>query len=112
MNKSLLGVLVLAGALWSTAAEMPVKNGDKIAFLGDSITAGGMNHSNGYCRLVIRGLAANGITAEPIGAGISGHKSNQMLARLDKDGTGGRGLTTGSSRAPMSYRCETAISGL
>ena len=85
MNRYLFGVLMLAGALWSTAAEIPVKSGDKIAFLGDSITAGGMNGSNGYCRLVIRGIAANGITAEPIGAGVSGHKSNQMLARLDKD---------------------------
>ena len=88
MMKSLFGVLLLAGAVSGSAVfatEIPVKDGDKIAFLGDSITAGGMGSSNGYCRLVIRGLAANGIVAEPIGAGISGHKSNQMLARLDKD---------------------------
>lgn len=80
-------VMVLAGALCvgaGYAQEIPVRNGDTMAFLGDSITAGGMR-SNGYCRLVIRGLEANGIKAEPIGAGISGHKSNQMLARLDKD---------------------------
>jgi lysophospholipase L1-like esterase len=80
-------VMILAGVLLAAAGraqEIPVKTGDKIAFLGDSITAGGM-HSNGYCRLVISGLAANGIQAEPIGAGVSGHKSNQMLARLDKD---------------------------
>ena len=83
-----LGILIVAGALCAAtgwAQEIPVKNGDKIAFLGDSITAGGMAGSNGYCRLVIRGLEANGIKAEAIGAGVSGHKSNQMLARLDKD---------------------------
>jgi lysophospholipase L1-like esterase len=30
-------------------------------------------------------LEANGVTVTPIGAGVSGHKSNQMLARLEKD---------------------------
>lgn len=83
-----VGIWVLSSALLAAtgwAQEIPVKNGQKIAFLGDSITAGGMAGSNGYCRLVIRGLEANGVKAEPIGAGISGHKSNQMLARLDKD---------------------------
>lgn len=82
------GVAVVAGLLLSAtswAGEIAVKNGEKIAFLGDSITAGGMGNPNGYCRLVISGLLANGIKAEPIGAGISGHKSNQMLARVDKD---------------------------
>jgi len=66
-------------------AEIAVKSGDKIAFLGDSITAGGWGNPAGYVRLVIAGLEANGIKAEPIPAGISGHKSDQMLARLDKD---------------------------
>lgn len=80
-------LVVAAGLLMAAsgrAQEISVKSGEKIAFLGDSITAAGMR-SNGYCRLVISGLAANGIQAEPIGSGISGHKSNQMLARLDKD---------------------------
>ena len=62
-----------------------VKSGEKIAFLGDSITAGGMGSATGYCRLVISGLEANAVNAVAIGAGISGHKSNQMLERLDKD---------------------------
>ncbi|MEQ1752162.1 MAG: GDSL-type esterase/lipase family protein [Prosthecobacter sp.] len=68
-----------------TSAEIAVKSGDKIAFLGDSITAGGWGNPAGYVRLVIAGLEANGVKAEPIPAGISGHKSDQMLARLDKD---------------------------
>ena len=80
-----LGLAGLLAAVTGFAQDIPVKSGQKIAFLGDSITAGGMGNSNGYCRLVIRGLGANGIQAEPIGAGVSGHKSNQMLARLQKD---------------------------
>jgi len=66
-------------------AESAVKSGEKIAFLGDSITQGGANNASGYVRLVISGLEANGIKATMIPAGISGHKSNQMLERLDKD---------------------------
>jgi lysophospholipase L1-like esterase len=66
-------------------AEIAVKSGEKIAFLGDSITAGGWGNPAGYVKLVIAGLAANGITAEPVPAGIGGHKSNQMLERLDRD---------------------------
>jgi lysophospholipase L1-like esterase len=37
----------------------------------------------GYVRLVIAGLKTNGVEATPIGAGIGGQKSNQMLARTD-----------------------------
>jgi lysophospholipase L1-like esterase len=66
-------------------AEIAVKSGEKIAFLGDSITAGGWGSPAGYVRLVIAGLEANGIKAEAVPAGIGGHKSDQMLARLDKD---------------------------
>lgn len=66
-------------------AAIPVKPGDKVAFLGDSITQAGQGSPGGYCQLVVSGLAANGVKAELIGAGISGHKSNDMLARLDHD---------------------------
>lgn len=79
---------VLAAALLVPSfskAEIAVKSGEKIAFLGDSITAGGWGSPAGYVRLVIAGLEANGIKAEAVPAGISGHKSDQMLARLDKD---------------------------
>jgi lysophospholipase L1-like esterase len=79
---SLFSVLV-----WSSlcsAADIPVKSGEKIAFMGDSITAAGAG-PGGYVRLVISGLEANDIKTTAIPAGISGHKSDQMLARLDKD---------------------------
>ncbi len=80
----------LAVALASLAAscfagEPLLKSGDRIAFLGDSITQFGADHQSGYAKLVVSGLAANGIKAEPVFAGISGHKSNDMLGRLDKD---------------------------
>jgi lysophospholipase L1-like esterase len=65
--------------------DAPIKTGDKIAFLGDSITQGGAGHPGGYVQLVGSGLAAAGVKVEIIGAGISGHKSNQMLERLDRD---------------------------
>ncbi len=78
---------LMIGGIVSTAvqaAEIPVKDGQKIAFLGDSITQAGAG-PKGYVRLVISGLEANGVKTTAIPAGISGHKSNQMLARLEKD---------------------------
>ncbi|MDZ4402854.1 GDSL-type esterase/lipase family protein [Prosthecobacter sp.] len=89
MNIHSLRILpVLAATLVApvlASAEIAVKSGEKIAFLGDSITHGGWSNPAGYVRLVIAGLEANGIKAEPVPAGISGHKSDQMLARLNKD---------------------------
>ena len=67
-------------------AETPlVKNGETVAFLGDSITEQGVESPSGYVRLVGSGLAANGIQIKIIAAGIGGDKSNQMGARLEKD---------------------------
>lgn len=87
VSSRLLAVLVSAaiGAPFCARSEIAVKSGEKIAFLGDSITQGGWSNPAGYVKLVIAGLAANGVQAEPVPAGISGHKSDQMLARLDKD---------------------------
>jgi len=75
-------VMFVAGLV--TAGEIQVKSGQKIAFLGDSITAGG-NAPLGYLGMVISGLEANGVKATKIPAGVSGHKSNQMLDRLQRD---------------------------
>ena len=92
MKTSILGVALLASvtalhplhAQDAAATPTPVVSGQKIAFLGDSITAAGAR-PGGYCRLVLDGLGREGISVTGIFAGISGHKSNQMLARLDKD---------------------------
>ena len=69
----------------SNLAAVRIKNGEAIAFLGDSITQAGARNATGYCKLVMRGLALHGVKARMIPAGVSGHKSNQMLKRLDKD---------------------------
>lgn len=61
-----------------------VKSGDRIAFLGDSITAAGVR-KNGYVTLVIDALNRQDLHVTPIPAGVSGHRSNDMLARLDED---------------------------
>ncbi len=74
------------GLLGTTAvrAAIAVKDGEKIAFLGDSITAHGVE-PNGYVTLVMRGLAASGVNATAIPAGIGGHRSIEMLGRLASD---------------------------
>lgn len=78
-----------AACLFAACAfgEIMVKDGDTFAFLGDSITQQGQDkrYPHGYVNLVIRALAAEGVNVKPIRAGISGHKSNDMLARLDRD---------------------------
>lgn len=79
-------LLVSLSCLAPTAsAEVPVKSGDTIAFLGDSITQQGAQAPVGYIHLVVDGLKAAGVEVKPIFAGVSGHKSNNMLARVDKD---------------------------
>jgi len=66
------------------ADKIVVAKGQKVAFLGDSITAAGARPA-GYCDLVIRTLNAEGLKVSPVYAGIGGHKSNQMLERLERD---------------------------
>lgn len=82
-------LLIGALALWVAAARggegIAIKSDEKLAFMGDSITAAGWGSKLGYVRLIVSGLEANGVKAVPIPAGISGHKSNDMLARLEKD---------------------------
>jgi lysophospholipase L1-like esterase len=68
----------------SVPSSIAVASGEKIAFLGDSITAAG-KRPGGYCQLVLSALKDQGIETTPVFAGIGGHKSNQMLARLEKD---------------------------
>jgi acyl-CoA thioesterase I len=67
------------------AGTIAIADGQKLAFMGDSITAQGWQHPAGYVKLVVAGLEANGVKVAPVPAGIGGHKSNDMLARLDRD---------------------------
>lgn len=86
ISNCLLAVLASTAAFASpiTPPPFPVADGQKIAFLGDSITEQGAG-PNGYVTLVIKGLEANKVSAIAIPAGKSGHKSNDMLARADRD---------------------------
>lgn len=83
---NLFSIAIATAVLASTTfAEIAVKSGEKIGFLGDSITQAGWGNKQGYVRLVISGLAANGVNVEAVPAGISGHKSNNMLERVERD---------------------------
>ena len=81
----LAGAALLFPNPFAAHADVLIKDGQKLAFMGDSITQGGWGNPGGYVRLTIAGLEANGVKTTPIPAGISGHKSDQMLARLKKD---------------------------
>ena len=85
MTKKTFSSLFVAAALLApvATAEIKVKDGETIAFMGDSITQAG-NRGNGYINLVIKGLEANGLKVNKIPAGKSGNKSSNMLARLDE----------------------------
>lgn len=84
MKKSILAAVAIMAAGFLNA-DICIKNGDAIAFMGDSITQQGNSSGAGYVNLVMRGLKLCGVDAKKIPAGISGNKSNNMLARLDKD---------------------------
>ena len=80
--------ILLGGALCLAAstisAQIAVKSGDKIVFMGDTVTRMG-NGRAGFLNLVMSALEANGVKAVKIPAGGSGHKSNQMLERTERD---------------------------
>ena len=62
-----------------------IRDGQSVAFMGDSITAGGWGMASGYVRLVVDALAKNGVKVTPIPAGVSGNTSKDMLDRLERD---------------------------
>ena len=64
----------------------PLKAGDKIAFLGDSITQGGAG-KNGYIWVIEQALAAQQAEKkiELVKAGISGNKVPDLQRRVEKD---------------------------
>ncbi len=78
----LLGILGMAATL--SAGDIPVKTGDKVAFLGDSITRFG-NDADGYLTMTMEGLSAIGIEAKKIPVGVGGNTSGDMLRRIERD---------------------------
>lgn len=80
---SVLLAFLCAGAAFSE--ESRIKSGDKIAFMGASITQFGYDHPDGYVHRVVEGFREAGVEVVAIPAGISGNESNQMLARVERD---------------------------
>ena len=80
------GIAAVNAAPSALAAGLELKKGDRIVFLGDSITAGGVRE-NGYVTLVGQALAKQhpDLGVEIIGAGISGNKVPDCQKRLQRD---------------------------
>ncbi len=83
MKKLMILGAALSLSLATGAATL--KNGDSIVFLGDSITRNGWNYSDGYIRICQAAFKWNNLDVTIHPAGIGGHKSPDMLARLEKD---------------------------
>ena len=83
-----LTVLLFAApaAPGADAKSVPLKKGDRIVFLGDSITAGGVR-PNGYVTLIKKELTDKhkDLDIKVIGAGISGNKVPDLQSRLERD---------------------------
>ncbi len=87
-NKFLTALTLACGLLAShevPAAGGPllVKAGEKIAFMGDSITQAGAG-KGGYVTLVMDALNKEGLNVTSIPAGKAGNRSPDMLARLEE----------------------------
>lgn len=68
----------------AVAPSIVVHSGEKVGFMGDSITALG-NSKKGYVQLVIAGLKLAGVDATGIPAGHSGDTSDNMVVRTAPD---------------------------
>ncbi len=78
--------LTCHAAAMAADASPALKQGDRIVFLGDSITAGAVK-TNGYITRIRQSLdaAVPALGVETIGAGISGNKVPNLQGRLQKD---------------------------
>lgn len=80
--KKILFAVFAAIAVCTANAQYVAKDGDKIAFMGDSITAFG-NTSEGYIGLAMYAMERLGVKdLKKIPAGQSGNNSNHMVARF------------------------------
>jgi lysophospholipase L1-like esterase len=68
-----------------SAPESGPISGEKVAFLGDSITATGWMRPDGFIHLISQAFAMQEKNVEIIPAGKSGNTSKDILARLDDD---------------------------
>lgn len=86
LSAALLGALASAPVLARDTRELDLHKVSRIVTLGDSITQGGAR-PGGYVWLIDHYLQVlyPGHKIEVINAGISGHKSTDMLARYQRD---------------------------
>lgn len=81
-----LGKRTLAGVVALTSPGTPLQRGERIVFLGDSLTAAGAG-PEGYITLLREAVTAQrpDLGIQWIGAGIGGHKVPDIQARLTRD---------------------------
>jgi lysophospholipase L1-like esterase len=88
MFRSSLALTAAALFAANAAADdnpVPLKKGDRIVFLGDSITAGGAG-PKGYITLIKKALDEKhkDLDIQTVGAGVSGNKVPDLQRRVDK----------------------------
>ena len=85
-NLILAALCAISTSAFAEPAATPLKKDDRIVFLGDSITAGGVK-PGGYVTLIKEAIAAAhpDLGIEVIGAGVSGNKVPNLQKRLEKD---------------------------
>jgi len=83
---ALMALAVVSPAFAADKDGAPLKKGERIVFLGDSITQGGVS-PKGYVTVIKKTLAEKhkDLGIEVIGAGISGNKVPDLQRRLEKD---------------------------
>lgn len=76
----------LSGFTALTSANSPLQKGERIVFLGDSLTAAGVG-PEGYITLLQNELQSKrpDLGVKLVGAGIGGHKVPDIQARLERD---------------------------
>jgi lysophospholipase L1-like esterase len=86
LASTLAFLFFLSSGVGSSAEPPALKKGDRIVFLGDSITQGGVS-PKGYVTLIKKALAEKhkDLGIEVIGAGISGNKVPDLQRRLERD---------------------------
>src|SRR4051812_13372614 len=86
LSAALLAAVSAPPAFAAGDATVTLKKGDRIVFLGDSITQAGAG-ANGYVTLIKNTLAEKqkDLGVEVIGAGISGNKVPDLQKRVDPD---------------------------
>src|SRR5262245_41369726 len=87
MSGKSVGMIAMTGMLLAAGVvQAELKKGDRVVFLGDSITQAGAE-KGGYVTLVREALDKEhkDLGVEIIGAGISGHKVPDLEKRLERD---------------------------